>query len=312
VVACTRPAVERDGFAAGPWEVAAEDAILLKDDFTGRDVNVRLRYPVGPAIAGERFPLVVFSHGAFCYPQQYANVTDFWVSHGYIVAFPDHLDSPNLGKINPKDLPILLQSRVADMSLVLDSTPSLEAAVPELAGRIDTERFAVAGHSFGGMIAMVKAGLGIRDTARVAAIKFADPRFRAAIIMSGVGQMEQMADDAFEGLKSPLFASGGTLDVGNVGTGEIFPWQWRMSAYTLAPPGDKYSIVLDDADHYLGGLICRDNRGGAPDPEAARLVRAASLAFLDAYVKGERSARRWLGATDWQAASSGRAVFESK
>ncbi len=314
--ACTLGAGQRDGFSPGPFGVASNDAVALVNQQSQRVVNVRVRYPVSESAGGQplpaQLPVVVFSHGAFCYPQQYANVTDFWVSRGYVVVFPDHLDSPNLGKINPRDLPILLKSRVADMSLVLDSLPDIERAVPDLAGRIDSNYAAVAGHSFGGMIAMIKSGLEIRESEQDPAVIFSDPRFRAAVIMSGVGQMGQMTDSAFSGLTRPLFASGGTLDTGNVGTGETYPWQWRMSPFTLAPAGDKFSLVLDQADHYLGGQICRDNKGGPDDAEAVRVVRAANLAFLDAYVKEDKLARRWLENTDWAAVSDGRAVFELK
>lgn len=310
LAACAAGGSTVDRLAPGPYQVATNDSVALKDQIYARDLNLRVRYPAGAGT--EKFPLIVFSHGAFCYPQQYANVTDFWVSHGYIVAFPDHLDSPNLGKIDPRKLAILLKSRVHDMSLVLDSIAEIETAVPELAGRIDTERQAVAGHSFGGMIAMVKSGLYMKESEQDPAITFADPRFDATVVLSGVGQMEQMADNAFDGLTGPLIASGGTLDAGNVGTGETYPWEWRMSPYTLAPPGDKYSIWLTDADHYMGGQICRDNLGGEDDPETARVVRAADLAFLDAYVKGDRRARRWLNDNDWAAISSNRATFAAK
>jgi len=309
---CAGVSAPQDRFAPGPWTVSGNDAVVLNDKHYQRELNIRVRFPVGDESSATKFPLVVFSHGAFCYPQQYANVTDFWVSHGYVVVFPDHLDSPNLGKIDPRNLAILLQSRVNDMSLVLDSVAAIETAIPELAGKIDTERLAVAGHSFGGMIAMVKSGLEIKESEQDPAVIFADPRFDAAVIMSGVGQMQQMTDVAFAGLTGPLFASGGTLDEGNVGTGETYPWQWRMSPYTLAPEGDKFSLVLENADHYLGGQICRDNKGGPDDAEGARVVRATNLAFLDAYVKGDKHAKRWLASVDLAAVSSGRAVFESK
>ena len=139
--------------------------------------------------------------------------------------------------------------------------------------------------------------------------------------MSGVGQMPQMPgmknqptmpNDAFAGLTGPLISNGGTLDEGNVGTGEIFPWQWRMSPYTESPPGDKYYLALTDADHYLGGLICREERGGPDDPEAVRIVRAAQTAFLDAYVKGDNAAREWLREANYAELTGGRAMFEYK
>jgi dienelactone hydrolase len=310
--ACATTSEPQDRFAAGPFTVASEDSVVLVDSASKREVKVIISYPADAAEQTEQFPLIVFSHGAFCYPQQYANVTDFWVSHGYVVAFPNHLDSPNLGKIEPRNLAILLTSRIADMSVVLDSIADIEVAIPALAGKIDPDRAAVAGHSFGGMIAMVKSGLTLTESEQGSLAATADERFSAAVIMSGVGQMEQMTDDAFSGLTGPLFASGGTLDEGNIGTGGVYPWQWRMSPYTLAPAGEKYSLVLDKADHYLGGQICRDNKGGPDDAAGVRIVRAANLAFLDAYVKNNKAAKRWLDDVDLNAASNGRAVLQSK
>jgi dienelactone hydrolase len=299
-------------FEPGPYQVGHSNEVVLYDAVQERDVTLQVAWPT----SGGPFPVVVFSAGAFCYPQQYANITDFWVSHGYVVVLPNHLDSPNRGKIKPDEISKMLSARVQDMSFVLDSLGAIEVQVPELAGRIDADNAAVAGHSFGGMIAMVKSGLHMQNSSGELLEDYADPRFRAAIVMSGVGQVPPMAnmpevaymtDAAFTGLTGPLIASGGTLDEGNVGTGVVYPWEWRMAPYTLAPAGDKYSLVLLDADHYLGGLICREDRGGPDDPEAVNTVRAAQTAFLDAYLKDDESAERWLQSTDFAALTAGRA-----
>jgi dienelactone hydrolase len=311
----TAPPQDRTAF--GPHEVLRNDTVSLFDSQQEREVSLRINWPAGDGV----FPVVVFSHGAFCYPQQYTNVTDFWVSHGYIVILPDHVDSPNGGKIKPENIAKMQPSRVRDMSFVLDSLDDIEREVPELAGRIDRNRAAVAGHSFGGMIAMIKTGLYMETQSEGQPVNQSDPRFRAALVMSGVGQMEPMkmtpqvpamAANAFDGLTRPLIATGGSNDEGNVGTGVIYPWQWRMSPYTLAPDGDKYYLALEGADHYLGGLICREGMGGDADPVAVDVVRAAQTAFLDAYVKGDDSALEWLKSADYASMSGDRAVFEYK
>ena len=85
-----------------------------------------------------------------------------------------------------------------------------------------------------------------------------------------------------------------------------------MSGYTLAPPGDKYYLVLENADHYLGGLICRENRGGKADPEAMQIVRMASIAFLNAYLKDDTAAKRFLQDTDFTRLTAGRAELQFK
>lgn len=290
----------------GPYVVAARQA-SIHDPVQQRDIALRI---AAPAQAG-RYPVVVFSHGAFCYPQNYAPVTEHWVTHGYIVIAPDHLDSPNnRSRMTPEQVARLLDSRIRDLTFVADSVEPLMVQAG-LGARADTTRMAIAGHSFGGMLAQIKAGLSLKGPGGET-VSHADPRFRAAVVMSGVGPMPQMAEGAFAGLRGPLIASGGTLDEGNVGTGQIFPWEWRMSPYTLAPPGDKYSVVLEQGDHYLGGLICREDRGGEDDPEGVAIVRALQVAFLDAYLKDDREARRFLRTADISKLTGSRARFERK
>jgi dienelactone hydrolase len=291
----------------GPYEARVVESFVVNDPVQGRDVTLRVIYPD----AEGSFPLVVFSSGMFCYPQMYDRVTAHWVSHGYIVVLPNHLDSPNLGKIKPEHLARLLSSRVRDMSFVLDDLDDIEAGL-DIPARIDRNRVAVAGHSFGGMITMVKSGLRLKEGEYIYSGLAADERFTAAVVMSGVGQMQQMADNAFDGLTGPLISSGGTLDLGNVGTGEIFPWEWRMSGYTLSPPGDKYFVGLQDADHYLGGLLCRENRGGEADPEGVSINRALSTAFLDAYIKDNADAKIFLQTADVSSLTGGRVQFDRK
>jgi hypothetical protein len=308
---------QKDWSKAGPFEVNRMNELVLFDEVQQRDVILQVAWPAGEGT----FPVVVFSAGAFCYPQQYSNVTDHWVSHGYIVIFPNHLDSPNGPKMKPADIPNMLSARSQDMSFVLDSLAEIENSVPELKGHIDRNRAAVAGHSFGGMIAMLKTGLKMETQEDGSTVVMADERFMAAVVMSGVGQMEPMqmfpqvptmSVDAFAGLTKPLIASGGTLDAGNVGTGKIYPWEWRMAPFYLAPEGDKYAVILQDSDHYLGGLICRSNKGGEADPVAVEVVRAAQTAFLDAYVKQDAAALRWLQSGNFTTLSDGRATFEYK
>jgi len=294
-------------FEPGPLEVLIVDSLVVQDPVQDREVALRILYPDGEG----PFPLVVFSSGMFCYPQMYDRITAHWVSHGYVVVLPNHLDSPNLGKIKPEYLARLMSSRIRDMSFVLDDLDEIETGL-ELNGRIDRDRVAVAGHSFGSMISMVKSGLTLKAGEYIYPGEPADTRFQAAVVMSGVGQMKQMADNAFDGLTGPLISSGGSLDVGNVGTGEIYPWEWRLSGYTLAPAGDKYFVALENADHYLGGLICRDNRGGEADPEGVAINRSLSTAFLDAYIKDKADAKKFLQTADIVALTDGRVQFERK
>ena len=85
-----------------------------------------------------------------------------------------------------------------------------------------------------------------------------------------------------------------------------------MAAYFDTPPGDKYGVVLDEGDHYYGGLICRETAGGAPDFEGLSIIRGTSTAFLDAYLKDDAEAKDFLKTTDVKALTNNRATLDRK
>ena len=291
----------------GPYDVRIVDELTLTDAVQGRDVTLRLLYPDG---AGP-FPLVVYSTGAFCWPQMYDRVTTHWVSHGYVVITPNHLDSPNNAEPpRPDQFSDLLPSRLRDVSFVVDELDEISEQA-KIAGKIDQERIAIGGHSFGAVISMMKTGLYLKDEYKGSWGEPYDARFQAAVLMSAPGPgMEQMTDNAYDGLSKPLIATGGTNDVGRIDPGDYPRAEWRTVAYQLAPPGDKYSVIVQDADHYLGGLICNPERGGEPDPEGVAIVRAMTTAFLDAYIKDDEVALEFLNTADVSERTDGRALYQ--
>lgn len=273
---------------------------------------VRVTWPNEADHSGP-YPLVVFSQGALCPKNMYAAVTDHWTSHGYVTISPLHLDSESNG-FGFRDLAgqDLVKERVADMKHVLDSLDDIEAVVPGLAGKIDRDHIAASGHSFGGQIAMAMTGLEIADTATGEPILAADDRYDVAVVLSGVGPMPTIVDGAFARYEGPVYSSGGTKDLGATGPGPVHPWPWRMASYFDTPPGDKYGVVLDEGDHYYGGLICRETAGGAVDHEGLSIIRGTSTAFLDAYLKQDADARAFLKAADVQQLTNNRASLERK
>ena len=299
----------------GPHGVHVIDNHMLPAESGQRSLRARIAYPdsKGP------FPLVVYSHGFGCYRDSYAELTDHWASHGYAVVLPEHPDCPTSeGKLSPQDAGNLLYIRISDVARVLDALFAPGQELPGLTGRIDYERKVIAGHSFGGMIAQITWGQPLKDLHSSETVSYA-LGFDAAIVMSGVGQMPQMTDGAFDQTPGPVLVTGGTLDTGNTGGPTVFPWEWRMSAYDLSPPGRKYSVVLEQGDHYLGGLICRedrggpDNQGGAHDTEGLEILAGVTTAFLDAWLKNDTAAKRFLEEFEQHAATTkGRARFAQK
>ena len=297
---------------SGPYgvQVIANHVLPLEDG--QRSLRARIAFPEG---AGP-FPLVVFSHGFACYRENYSGLTDHWASHGYVVVQPEHPDCPTSERrLNARTARDLHYVRISDVRRVLDALFAPDEEIPGLTDRIDYGRRVMAGHSFGGMITQIIWGQPLKDRESAGSVSFALD-FDAAIVMSGPGPMPQMAEGAFTELPGPLLVTGGTRDTRNAGDGVIQPWEWRMLSYELSPPGDKYSVVLEEGDHYLGGLICREdrggpeNRGGAPDADGVTILAGVTTAFLDAWLNNDAAARRFLEEFDQHAGiTGGRARF---
>ena len=270
---------------------------------------VRVTWPTG---AGP-YPLVVFSQGALCPKNMYTAMTDHWTSHGYVTISPLHLDSESNGfgfqDLADKDL---VGERVQDMSYILDMLDNIETAIPGLKGKINRDHIAAAGHSFGGQIALIMTGLDTIDRNTSELLDVADDRYDVAVVLSGVGPLPNIAEGAFARYTGPVYSSGGTKDLGATGGGPVHPWPWRMAAYFETPPGNSYGVVLDEGDHYYGGLICRETAGGSPDHEGISIIRGTSTAFLDAYLKDDAFAQDFLENAEVQSLTNNRASLERK
>ena len=307
------PAAYKTG--SGPYRVQVIDNHVLPAESDQRGLRARIAFPQGEG----PFPLVVFSHGFACYRESYSGLTDHWASHGYVVVQPEHPDCPTSPtRLRPQDATRIHYIRISDVERVLDALFAPGEEIPGLTGNIDYGRKVMAGHSFGGMIAQIIWGQPLKDPEGSGTVSHALD-FDAAIVMSGPGPMPQMADGAFTGMRGPMLVSGGTRDTRNAGDGVIYPWEWRLLSYELSPPGNKYSVVLEEGDHYLGGLICRDdrggpqNRGGAPDVEGQTILAGVSTAFLDAWINDDAAARQFLKELDQHAGvTGGRARFARK
>ncbi|HEY4462742.1 MAG TPA: alpha/beta fold hydrolase, partial [Streptosporangiaceae bacterium] len=150
----------------------------------GQDLRVRVTAPT----TGRDLPVVVFSHGMTLTMDDYAPLADFWAARGLVVIQPTHLDSLNLAPDDPRTPPIW-RSRADDLTRILDRLGTIEAGVPGLAGRIDRDRIAAAGHSWGAQTASMLAGARVVDADGTPGESMADPRVSAAVLLClpGIG-----------------------------------------------------------------------------------------------------------------------------
>lgn len=128
--------------APGPHRAGLED-LTLHDNTRDKDLEIRVRFP-SDAKAGDRFPLVVFSHGAGGSKSAFPELTEHWASHGYVVVLPTHSDSIQKRRREGEDLSRLRQNprslvrdvdpsdRLADVRLILDQLGTIEDRIPAL------------------------------------------------------------------------------------------------------------------------------------------------------------------------------------
>jgi predicted dienelactone hydrolase len=271
----------------------------------GRAIPLRVVYPEGKG----PWPVIVFSHGMFSSNEMYMPILEHWASQGYVIVAPDHLDAK--GKWQPRqnsDVEVLATSRASDLTLVMDSIPKLEEKIPPLAKALLPPPYAAAGHSMGTYIAMLEAGLRTKNPNTEEVISHPDRRIGYVVMSSDPGKMALMPEDLWLGLTVPTFMTTGTKDYGVSGKGR------RATEYTMdrlsggtQKTGFRYRVLIQDGDHYYGGLVHRAPSDVKPDPEALNIYTSLSTAFLDAYLKKDRGALEYLKRVDVTAVTGGRA-----
>ncbi len=126
----------------------------------------------------------------------------------------------------------------------------------------------------------------------------------ALVMLSDPGKMRQMPITAWTGSTVPTFMSTGTEDYGLMGSRDAPTEGNEILSSDLSV--DRYQLLLKEGDHYFGGLVQKDVQKN-PDHEGLDIFNKTSTAFLDAYVKGDRGAERYLRNVDLTVATTGRA-----
>lgn len=305
------------GSASALASVRSED-VALRDERRGKDLECRVYFPE----AGDRLPLIVFSHGFGADKSAFAAVSRHVAGRGYVIVHPSHADG--FGRSSDRQaegpggirairsgggLPALLadpgkiEGRVADVAAVIDSTAQLVAKLPALKGRLDASRVGVGGHSYGAYTSMLIGGV-TADVGSAKARSFADPRVRCILPISAQGTGQQgLTESSWSALRLPMMTVTGSRDRGAAGQGP----DWKEEPFRLSPPGDKYLVLIEGANHmsFGGGL-------GERSSATTEVVKAVTLAFWDAYLKADDKAKAGLRSGDVAKPFAGAARIESK
>jgi predicted dienelactone hydrolase len=262
-----------------------------------RPVDLRLR--VSAPVTGDELPVILLSHGQgysnnLSSLNGYAPLVNYWAAHGFVVIQPTHLSSTTLTL--PSDTlgaPMYWRSRAEDMTRVLDRLDEIEAAVPQLAGRLDPGRVAVAGHSMGGHTASLLLGARLTDPDDGTEVNLTEPRIRAGVLLAATGRggdaltpyvMENwpfFATTDFSRMTTPTLVVAGDKDSSDFLT--VMGPDWHTDPYVLAP-GPKSLLTLFGAEHGLGGVSGYDV-AETTDENPARVSAVQRLTW--AYLRTE-------------------------
>lgn len=295
--------------ADGPYSVGVIADSILHDTPRSKDLHIKITYPRGEG----PFPVIVFSHGWGGSKDTYAHLTSFWVARGYVTIQPTHDDSLALRRQQGRGIGLgslredvenvdEWRNRVRDITLILDSLALLGAREPELNGKIDARHVGIGGHSYGAGTTMMVGGATVDISDEAKRQSLADPRPAAFLVISGEGNGAfGFSQHSWDHFTRPLMNMTGSQDLGLAGQAV----SWRMESYKDSPPGDKYSVLIEGADHMtFTGLPAAT---GKQPENLFEYAEIAGLAFWDAYLKESASAKAYL-ASDALASYSHRAV----
>jgi predicted dienelactone hydrolase len=289
--------------AYDPLKVS-EAALAAPLDFTVQDPS-RARAPpirVYLPAASKAAPVVLFSHGLGGSRENNPYLGKHWLARGYAVVFVQHPGSDESvwkGQ-GPARIPMAMKEaasvqnfilRAADIPAVLDQLTRWNAdEVHALRGRLDLTRIGMSGHSFGAVTTQAVSG-----QAFPIGRSLTDPRIKAAVMMSPSVPAAGSAERAFGGVTLPWLLMTGTKDVARIGGitlgGEL---DSRLGVYPALPPGDKYELVLNEAEHGAFGERALPGEGAKQNPNHHRVILALSTAFWDAFLQGNSEAKTWL------------------
>ncbi|KAJ5225610.1 hypothetical protein N7468_006835 [Penicillium chermesinum] len=296
-----------------PTAVVSVSPIIIPAPERIIDLHVRVSAPV----TGNNLPIVLLSHGQgmsnnLSSLNGYAPVANFWAARGFVVIQPNHLSSKSLSlgpDVSP-DAPLHYRSRVMDMKKILDNLDVIEAALPQLKGRLDHSRIAVAGHSMGGHTASMLLGARLTDPISGSELNLTEPRIKAGVLLAAPGDGrngEGLSDYAKTHMRfflthshaemaTPALVVIGEED-GKVPFLTTRGSEWHADAYNYSK-GPKSLLRVVGGGHGLGDVSGYDTAEATDDesPERLSMVLRLTWAYLWSQLYPEDHA--WSAAVD--------------
>lgn len=106
---------------------------------------------------------------------------------------------------------------------------------------------------------------------------------------------------SWEALAAPTLVTTGTWDI----QPRFWPdWRLHLLSYETARPGDKYALVTRGRITTWATSSAAPS-GRSPQVDALRMLQVVTTAFLDAYLKGDTDAMRFLASDELTTLTAG-------
>jgi pimeloyl-ACP methyl ester carboxylesterase len=285
-----------------PHKVLIHKGAWVDEARDGRVVPYKIYYPVNHDMRD--LPLIIWSHGLGGGRDGAAFLARFIASYGYVVIHPQHFGTDTTiweGKPgHPWDVIRKTEitrdvtlDRFYDIPFVLEQLPAFKAENADIGAHMDLENIGICGHSFGALTTQIMAGQTFPDHSDTL-IQIKPDVFKAGILYSFVPMghiTDAPPEEIFGAMDLPLFFMTGTKDDSPISGKD---YTYRMPAYDHAGHDKNILMVLKDGDHmvFTGS---RGKLGAYPKrKEHEAIIKATSLAYWDAHLKGDKDAAQWL------------------
>jgi predicted dienelactone hydrolase len=283
-----------------------------------RDNRIVAAKIYAPTSGDGPLPVIIFSHGLGGSRENYEYVGRQWAAHGYVVVHLQHAGSDDnvwRGQDNPSGAlrrAANAQNSVArakDVSFAIDELTKLNDTA-DWKDKLDLDHIGVAGHSFGGQTCMLVAGELLGGKAGTLMFgKLADPRIKAVLPMSPAVPMKRdKLDECYGSITIPVLEMTGTQDDSPLGDSVAVD---RRIPFDHVKSTDAYLLTLTDGDHMVFSGRAREKEKPT-DPRHQEIIRIASTAFWDAYLKDDARARDWLRNGQFKSTLNADGSFEQR
>jgi hypothetical protein len=201
-----------------------------------------------------------------------------------------HPSTPPVMSVSPVTLTVPGRPLDLEVRVSAPVTGTDLPIVPQLAGRINRGKVAVAGHSLGSFTGELLLGARVTDPETDEEVNLLDPRITQGVLLGAIGR----GGDAFNGFRSAYVPIFRTTDLTTMVTPTLViagdkddsqHWttmgpDWHADPYHLAPV-PKTLLTVFDGGHLLGGIQGHDSVETTDEsPDRVAAIAELTAAYL--------------------------------